>query len=294
MKCAKLVGSLLALSALLAPGVAHAQIFSVYVQPEAAQTTTPGKDAPRFRRLQIGSYLALWDQPPVQNLPVVVSSVSGGRARRIGLDVDTGASPLITADYFITRRLSVGGWWNPIRGTAEVDRGELRRRFGSVPVGQTDFDFYDNFFDVHAAWHLPDRVGFLPRFLTSGVVVQVGYSVQNIDLDAPQGRNVAIAFGQPGQPVGADFGETRTSANAWVTKSFNLGTPFRGRPDRPISLFVSGGHYFSEDFDNAWNIMGGVTFTLSERLSISGSYWRVLPEDGDDQSRFSIGVVGRY
>jgi len=290
MRCARVVGSLLALAALLAPGVAHAQIFSVYVKPK---TDAPAAAKPdKWRRLQLGTYMAIWDQPPLTGqqlgVGVRVAAPGGPIAAPTAVDVDPGVSPLITLDYDLTQSLSVGGWWNPINGTATV----LRKNVAGIPVvGSRDFDFFDNFYDAHIKWQFPDKWGPLPEWVTSGLSIQGGYSVQNIDLDINSGAGSGIVFGSSRT---GDAGLTFTSANAWITKSFQLGTPFRGRKDRPISLFISAGHYFSEDFDNAWNAMGGLTFQINPRLSISGSYWRVLPENGDDQSRFSLGLTARY
>jgi hypothetical protein len=277
MRCARVVGSLLALCALLAPGVAHAQIFSVYTPPKPTETTTAGK-ADKFRRLHIGTFLALWDSPPFQG-NIGVQSVSGGPPMRVNLEASIDASPLITADYFIFRNLSVGGWWNPISGDADQ----------TIAGTKVDLRFFDNFYDFHATWYAPERVGFLPRWLTSGLSVQGGYSIQNIDLDAGPGT---VLF-ENGVRT-SDIGTTLTSPNVWVTKRFNLGTPLRGREDRPISLFVQGGRYFSGEFETAWNIIGGATFVLNPKLSLSASYWRVMPRQGDDQSRISLGLTARY
>lgn len=278
MRCARVVGSLLALSTLLAPGVAHAQIFSVYIQPKAQDAPTPNAKAEKFRRLHIGGFLALWDSPPIGATRFQLEGGPAGTLTTVRAEPDLDASPLVTADYYLSPHFSIGGWWNPVQGDIDVRRGA---------AGRARLDFRDNFYDGHIAFHAGDRRwGFLPRIITKGLTIQAGYSVQNIDVDALPGT----AF--PGG--GADAAFTLTSPNLWITKAFDLGSPFRGREDRPVSLFVSAGQYFSEDFDNAWNLMGGVTFTISPRLSLSGSYWRVFSEDTGQQQRISVGLTGRY
>jgi hypothetical protein len=301
MKCARVVGGLAALCALLAPGVAHAQIFSVYKPPSTREATRPGDKEAKFRRIQIGTFLALWDAPPadIRALGVfTIPTIPGSPTLPAEADVDLDASPLLTADFFITRNISVGGWWNPVSGSATA-RFILPPGFTVAP-GSTKFNFTDNFYDFHGTYYFPEMTGLIGK-ITRGMSIQAGYSIQNLDLDIQPGALVPIAFVDPNAVGGrsGDFGTTLTSPNVWITKSFDLGNPLRSK--KPVSLFISGGKYFDSDFSQAWNIMGGATVKLRENLDLSASYWRVLPRgnsvigsDLDDQTRISVGLTARY
>ena len=104
MKSTKVWSGITALLVLV-PAAAQASIFRAPVP--ATVTTKPGKE--RLKRLAIGAYYSQWD---------VASIRLGGR----NVDFDVSGSPLLSADYFLNKRLSIGGWFTSGFPTASPAR----------------------------------------------------------------------------------------------------------------------------------------------------------------------------
>src|SRR5437773_5876568 len=85
---------------LLVPGVARAQVFSEPLKPPPE--ARGALSAPRERWL-IGTYLASWQYP-----------AKLFQAATVGREWNPG--PLLTAEYSLTKDLSLGGYWNRFTG----------------------------------------------------------------------------------------------------------------------------------------------------------------------------------
>jgi hypothetical protein len=240
---------------MLLPAAAQAQVFtagSLFFTPDPSLPASQ-----RFGRFLVGAYVASWD---FAEIPV---------AGAADLDLEPSLSPLITVDYFLTRRLSIGGWYNPISG-------ELNGRLGSTKFKLADEDAL--FTDFHATYYLADRP------LTRGVSIQAGYSVYHYDLE------VAPVLRQLGA---RNLAFTEFSPNIWVNKTQQLGAPeIRGRR-YPVALFGSFGYYTSTDFDTDVNLIFGTTVQLRKSLNLNASVW-LNGLDSDQHIRVTAGFSGRF
>jgi hypothetical protein len=245
--------------ALLAPLPAAAQQFNTF-DPFAHLLTEPAAQTEklRFERFHFGAYLALWDYP---------SETFDG----LTLEFEAEPSPLLTADYFLTRNLSIGGWWNPVSA----------RFVGSIPgASATLADIDAVSWDVHLTYHFSGAWGPLGR----GWSAQLGYSSDSYDVDVRPEFVDALGF--------SDDGFTDKSGNVWLNKSFRIGAPRVGRKPYPITLFGSAGYYFSDDYSRALSLLGGASIQLSRHLSLSGSIW--FPDIRENVIRGTIGLTGRF
>jgi hypothetical protein len=243
-----------ALIALLAQSVACAQVFTV--PPNPFPQAPRGAGAEKRQRLQFGAYLALWDFAPI--------AAPGAESER----VDADSSPLVTADYSLTRSWSLGGWWNPLQG-------DLLAKPATGPQFKAAA-FDASFWNVHATYYLPEK-------WAPGWSAQAGFSQLHYDVDVIQALRA----------VGAkNFGVTFSSLNIWVNKSQEVGTRRVHGRRRPISLFGSFGYYTSSQFDRALNVILGGALPLSPHLRLSSSVWF---NDLDDlNTRVTVGLDGDF
>src|SRR5438046_1803163 len=115
MRRSKALNPQITLLLLILPGVAHAQVFTVPANPFSPAAASASA---RQERVQAGLYLALWEFSSIQ---------VGGLSEELKAD----PSPLITLDYFVTPKFSVGGWWNPFGGEVRAgSRGGPKRKIG--------------------------------------------------------------------------------------------------------------------------------------------------------------------
>lgn len=247
---------LICLLALATAAPAHAQRFSpasLFYEPRTPSGLL------RFDRVQIGTFMAQWDIP----LANVASASSA-------IELETEPSALVTADYFLTRRLSVGGWWNP--------RSAELALTGAVPGGRLKLaDVKTNFWDAHLTYALPDSSP-----LTRGVSFQFGYSGLHYDINLTSavqgGRNSAFSLHSP---------------NLWVNKSQRVWQPMVRGERRPVTLFGSVGYYTSADFDHDWNVILGGSFYLTRHLSLTSSVW-FNGLDERTNTRVTAGLAGSF
>lgn len=247
-------GPLAALALLLLfPSSASAQKFaagSFFFEPGMA-----GANRYRFHRLELGAYFAAWDFAPT-----ALNQVAA-----IELEADPG--PLVTLDYHLSQRWSIGGWVNPI--SAEVTGLHQGRR---LKLADQDMLFWD----IHAAYALPDRP------LTRGVTVQLGYSALSNEVEVTPLLRLAGA---------TDEAFTQTSPSLWINKVQHLKTARGRRPG--TSLFGSLGYYFTSDFDHDWNLIVGASVGLRDRLAANASLW-LNGFDADPRTRFTVGLTGYF
>ncbi len=251
------LGLLLLAMLALAPGkAARAQVF-----------VTPNWNTERFGRFRLGAYATAWEFSP--------------ETRSIGLrsqDVRQEAEPsfLITGEYAVTPRLTVGGWYNRFTGTTD-----LRRRIRGIgAAGQPVLEYEADFWDVHATYDLSER---------QGISVQVGFSNLRYSFRTLPGGPV---FGGPGAG-GAQRERVAQlfSPNIWLTKSQQVAAPRVGRRSYPLTLFGSLGYYTAGDFGRAMNFITGATLDLGPHLSLSGAFW--LNDFENHNVRLTAGLVGK-
>lgn len=245
---------LAALLTLWGCGVARAQFFTIAENPYERYRRLGVANPDHVERLQLGAYLAQWDFP---------SFPSGG----ISVRTDTRASALLTLDYFATPSLSLGGFWNRIPGSLhQSERTDLPGRIA---------DFEGDFWDVHATYYFPDRT-------VRGWSVQVGYSTFHLDVDlAPALRNAGAQ----------NFAVTTHSPSIWIANS-QVGAARDPKGGRRTGVFGSLGYYTSSEFDKAWNVIVGGSWSFSPHLGLSGSVW--INNLDDPEIRTSVGLTARF
>jgi hypothetical protein len=288
MKAVKLWGSVAALAVLLAPGAAQAQtLFNVrnpfQAGPLESATTTDKKDG-RFRRWNIGLGAAAWQFPDQAQL------ITGpGGTATFKSSPRTAGSLLVSADYFLTRRVSVGMWYNPRVTKIMVEDPNNLLGFGRDEI--TNSIVHTHAADAHVTYYLPGK-------WFRGMSVQGGYAYEHNTVFKRNGFFSGF--------LGTQFEFARESFNVWLNKSQQITKIRIDGKERPISLFGSAGYYFSEygetkasttgfigdlqDGDGAFHLLGGVSVGFSEALSLSASYWH-FDLGGANSSRISAGLT---
>jgi hypothetical protein len=256
MRNAKLLAGAAALAvSLLAPGTAHAVTFTesfAPLYPSGGEMKTDDKYG-KFQRFRVGAFAAFWDFPNP-------------------LFDENNPSPLLTAEYFVTRNISIGGWWNRQDGD-----------FGTAAARSIGFtrggDYELTSWEVYVAYHFPDKP------LTRGLSIQFGYSVGDLEIDFA-GRTFDSFSGLK-------------SVDFWLNKSQTIARPMFGGKPHPITLFGGVGYY--PDGDAYWHggsLIVGASFAINQHLSLTGSYWWVNLFDQnsgtDTIERFTVGLTGSF
>jgi hypothetical protein len=244
----------LVLLALMTAPAARAQTFSPANNPFSR--AAPGV-APRKEQLQFGAYLTVWDFSPIR--------VPGVQSEKLQAD----PGPLITGDYFVTRCLSLGGWWNPFSGEVEA-RETPRGRAFKVADSETSF------WNVHATYYPPEH-------WARGWSIQAGFSHLRHNVDVIQGlREVGVP----------NFAVNSSSLDIWLNRTQKVG--FRRVQDQrvPISLFASAGYYTSSQFDRAVNVIVGGSLPMARHLSLNSSVW--FNSLDRTNTRVTAGLAGSF
>ncbi len=253
-------GPMAALVVLLAPGMARAQRFAPVLitstyNPTGVSTPSgvsgPEEEAGRLDRLQVGAYLAMWDlfKPKA---PTGIQEVK----------FNAKSSALLTADYFLTRNVSIGGWYNSLEEEVEV-----------TPVGGQPFRQQAgtaNFWDAHVTYY-PKKI--------QGLSVQLGYSeVAFKQVDLLSNTRIRPSF----KPH---------SWNVWANYSRPVGR-YKGRP---IAVFGSVGKYTGDKgkfFNAAWNAILGGSIGITRNLDLATSWW--LFDFDKSSTRWTLGLNGHF
>jgi hypothetical protein len=239
---------------LLCPTIADAQIFSPPIDRLVFLTQ-------RVERLTVGTYWSQWEFPSVR--------LAGFTAQQ-----RTEPSPLLTADYFLTQDLAIGGWWNRIRGE------DRQRQCLTLDEKLGDFDF--TVWDAHVTYHLPDQE-------PTGWAFQLGYG----ELKGRQRVNLPTGFGCPPIPIPTTrrrFDDTFRSLNFWVVNTQRLsGQAITSR--HPVYVYATAGYFTSPEFGHTNLIVGG-SVGLSPQISLSGSVW--LNNLDNLSVRTTLGLVGQF
>jgi hypothetical protein len=238
---------------------AQAQRFFPVLNPY--EFRTPGE---RVERLQIGSYGTRWDLAPYHI------------AYRHGLTAypKVDLSILATTEYFVSRRLSVGGWQNQI--SASLYR-RPRAEYPELPkppqrLGQFDASYWD----LHATYYAPSPWGQWWAF-------QIGFSAVS---------SSSRLFNTVGHVIPPPAAGTLRSPNLWITRTQHVGGRSVKRHRHLIFLFGSLGYHTSGQFGHATNLMFGGAVDLSGQFSLSSSVW--LNDFDDLAVRTTVGLVGRF
>ena len=197
-------------------------------------------DKSGHQRFTLASYAAQWENPfriTVRTFSPALGEVVSEKVRVIA---STPASPLFEGTYALSRRWSVGFWYNPIRG----ERLRQSVQLADVPV-DLNLERDTDLTDVHVIYYAPH-----------GLSAQLGYYHESGTIHNRAGAG----------PTGRDY--TLASWNAWVTQRLDV----RAR-GRVITPFVSFGYHPSSGLAHAASFLTGAAITFNERISLSGSLW---------------------
>jgi hypothetical protein len=252
---------------------ARAQSFGPPVPTELVLVLLDREGSVRFT---LASYYTAWENP----FRLTVTTFSPGRAslglpgavsQTYRLVANTPASPLVEGNYVLTRRWSVGFWYNPIRG----ERLRTMVMPAELPVDlnltrDTDLG------DIHVIY-----------YGHHGLSAQVGYYHEHGTI---QGQQDDV---QGTRTLRRNY--TLVSWNAWLTQRLDLFTHSRltsDRLDAHLIPFVSFGYHASSGLNHATSVLTGVAVTFGEKISLSGSVW--LFDLRNTATRITGGLVIQY
>jgi hypothetical protein len=214
----------------------------------------------------LSGFYTRWENP--FKVPVTVFSELLDRpvSREFTLVADTPASPLIEGKYVLSRRWSVGFWYNPIRN--ERLRQTVRVAEVRYPLNlERDTDLAD----VHLIYSGK-----------RGLTAQLGYyrekgTIKDLNGDLPR-RDYRL-----------------TSWNVWLTQRLDVMVPGRlisDRLDAHFIPFISAGYHTSADLNRAVSVLTGFAITFRERISLSSSVW--FFDLSNIATRVTAGLVIQY
>jgi hypothetical protein len=209
-------------------------------------------------KFTLSAFFTEWDNPFRVRLTQFNQATLQPVSANVTVTGDTPASPLVEGKYDISRRWSVGFWYNPIRG--EKIKKTVHPSSFDVPFS-INLDRDTDLADFHVIYYGP-----------KGLTGQLGYyhehgDVTNNDTNGPHGSSYTLV-----------------SWNAWVTKGFD----FKAK-GKVISPFISTGYHPSSGLNHATSILLGTAATLNERISLSTSLW--FFDLSHTATRFTAGVV---
>jgi hypothetical protein len=201
-------------------------------------------------RFTLSGYYAHWQNPFQVTAAAISATDCMTHLQKVRTFAKTPASPLFEGQYVLSRRWSVGFWYNPIRGERlnTVVFVKAAQNFAPVNVGR-DTDLAD----VHAIYHGPH-----------GLAAQLGYYHES--------GTYRDLSSQPA--VRTDY--TLVSWNFWLTQRLDVFTRGRltsDRLDAHLIPFVSLGYHASSGLKHATSVLTGVAVTFGEKISLSGSVW---------------------
>jgi hypothetical protein len=225
----------------------HAQSFGPPVPTELILVLLDREGNVRFT---LSGFYTHWENPFRVSVAGYHPRTEEYVTREVRIVADTPSSPLFEGKYVLSRRWTVGFWYNPIRG--ERLQQSVRVAPGTIPTVlnlERDVDLAD----VHLNYSGPH-----------GLSAQLGYYRERgtiRDLDSPPA-------------LGGDY--TLNSWNIWLTQRLDLVVPDRlisDRLDARVVPFLSVGYHLSSDLEYAKSILTGVAITFRERISLSTSVW---------------------
>jgi hypothetical protein len=244
---------LLVLLSTLAPLPAHAQRF--FPTLPAAQLFVV-KDRHGNPRFILALYAAQWENPfrvTVRTITIPQGQLVSGTFRVVA---STPTSPLIEGSYALSRRWSVGLWYNPIRG----ERLQKTVFLAGLPHS-LNLDRDTDLGDLHVVYDAPH-----------GFSAQIGYYRETGTI---HDRNQNI-----------NINETLQSWNFWVTQRLDV----RWRK-HPVTPFISAGYHPSSGLNHAASILTGVAVAFNPRISLSTSLW--FFDLANPATRVTAGLVFR-
>lgn len=261
-----LVWLLIGLSALCCGVPAGAQTFG---PPVATELVLVLLDREGNVRLTLAGYYAGW-QNPLRG--TVITTVGSGSRReqiqeRVTLPSETPVSPLFEATYVLSRRWSVGLWYNPIRNERWQQTVTIQRRAQVFVNVERDVDLGD----LHVTYYGP-----------RGLSGQIGYYREHGAFRLNRAPEIY----------------TRVGWNLWLNQRLDL--LFRNRLTterlgRRLMIqfvpFVSVGYHASRDLHHSASVLAGLGVTFNDRISLSGSVW--LFDLAHPSTRITGGLVIR-
>jgi hypothetical protein len=246
----------------IAPLLVALVLNALWLPPAHAQRFFPVRPPDPRSRLQLANYWSQWELDP------------GFRIPGVNLRRETEASLLTAADYWISDRFAVGGWWNPIRAL------DTQTGFPAEPPLPHVINRLDSkLWDVHLIYAPSGRS-------TRGWSVQLGYATFEFHLvQAPEWGG--------GDLIGAEH-----SPNIWVSRAYEIGGRRLEREYYPVNLFVSAGYFTASTplkaFDHSASILVGGAINLSPSLTLGGSVWFFNLQQHNVLVRGTVGLVGSF
>jgi hypothetical protein len=191
-------------------------------------------------RFTLGAYAAQWENPFRVKVVTFSPALEEVVSQKVRATASTPASPLFEGSYTVSRRWSVGFWYNPIRSE------RLRK---SVQLADSIVDLnlerHTDLADLHVIYYAP-----------RGLSAQIGYYHESGTIHDRSSARLP------------DRDYTLVSWNAWVTQRLDV----RAR-GRIITPFVSFGYHPSTGLEHAVSFLTGAAVTFNERISLSGTLW---------------------
>jgi len=272
-----------ALALLLPQAAARAEIFQDYepVRQQLHQAMTdPNYKGKHVDRWLIGAYWAQWDASPfAEPFCAPCFQALGGNTAKLQREFDPDAGFLVTLDYFLNEKWSIGGWYNhfdeDVLGTVSIAKG-------GIPIQGQIGDSTVDLWEIHGSYYLP------PKKWGSGVSLQLGvvFLDQSIDIDP--------AAAQGGWRINNKLNDDdlRVGGNLWINKSQRI-TYLGGKDRMPFSLFGGiGAQGFGGDSPHLQILIGG-SIGLSKRIRASASAW-FADIDSDSNTRITAGLNGSF
>jgi hypothetical protein len=239
--------------------MARAQSFGPPVPTELVLALLDREGNVRFT---FSSYYAHWENP----FRVTVGGFSNALHQRVSRQVrvvpSTPSSPLFEGSYVVSRRWSVGFWYNPIRGE------RLRQTVDVLDVSAPlDFDRDAELADLHVTY-----------YGLRGTSAQLGYYHERDTLHDRINQTV--------------IKKTLGSLNLWLTQRLDVFLRDRLTNDRlnvHLVPFVSLGYHASSDLNHAASVLTGIAVTFNEKISLSTSVW--LFDLSNTATRITGGLV---
>lgn len=192
------------------------------------------------------------------------------------LEFDSKVRPLLTAEYQLDNKWSVGGWYNFISWGAKLNPAP-----GALPAGAAiDAKVDGGMFEVHGtrAFPLSDKLV---------ASAQLGYLHQSLDINVTARQSGAVVASDK-STANSDFATLWGLASYKLSSNENAGTGLIGMGGLGLFQGLNSGNTLNG------HLLVGASYSFSPKISADVSYWLTDVTRRDPTSRFTMGVTGRF